>query len=474
MAWSRTRAPFVSLAAATAVLGACGDNLAEDPRSLVERLEALPGVTVTPGVTGVPGYTYVTLRFTQPVDQLAPDGQTFEQVVSLIHRDPHAPMIVQTSGYWDYYLDYPVELTRLLGANQISIEHRYFGSSRPEPADWSKLDIEQMAHDQHAIIEALRSIYDGAFVTTGGSKGGMTAIYHRRFFPDDVDATVPYVAPASFGAPDLRYAPFLDTLGPAACRQAVRDVAIELLANRRAMVLERATTQAADEALVYTRVPLGPAVESAIVGLEWSFWQYYGVSWCGVVPVPSASDEDLWKFLDDVSPPSDNNDDRIAQFEAYYHQAYAQLGYPDGGAAYLEPYVMYDDAAYDGALPAGKPTYDGGAAMRDIDAWVQGQGDRLLFIYGEWDPWTAGKFALGSATDSTSLTEPEGSHGARLLRLADADRAVAFEQLARWTGVTPEVPQSVAAAGPSGAEAAERSLDIRRATPPPAMRRRPR
>ena len=33
----------------------------------------------------------------------------------------------------------------------------------------------------------------------------MTAIYHRRFYPDDVDGTVPYVAPISFGAPDLRY-----------------------------------------------------------------------------------------------------------------------------------------------------------------------------------------------------------------------------------------------------------------------------
>ena len=57
-------------------------------------------------------------------------------------------------------------------ANQISIEHRFFGESRPEPADWSKCMIEQMAADQHAIIAALRTVYDGACLTTGGSKGG--------------------------------------------------------------------------------------------------------------------------------------------------------------------------------------------------------------------------------------------------------------------------------------------------------------
>lgn len=433
----------VLLAACLVVAAACGDNLGppvEAPTDLLDRLNALPGVTAVQTPTETDGYAFIELTFTQPVDHAAPGGPTFGQHVSLLHRDGAAPMIVQTSGYWDYYRDTPVELTRLLGANQISIEHRFFGASRPEPADWSKLTIEQMARDQHAIISALRTLYDGAFVTTGGSKGGMTAIYHRRFFPDDVEATVPYVAPLSFGAPDDRYPAFVDTIGPVACRQALRDLATELLANRRAMVVARAGEQALAEGYAYARIPLGPAVESSIASLEWAFWQYYGVGLCGQVPSTSASDDDVWDFLDEVSPPSDNDDAQIASFEAYYHQAYAQLGYPDAGAAYLDPYLQYTDADYDGALPAGLPAYDGGAAMRDIDAWVRSEGDRLLFVYGEWDPWTGGKFELGDATDSLSLTQSRGSHGARLTRLEDADEAAAFARLAAWTGVVPSVP----------------------------------
>src|SRR5690606_5297666 len=108
---------------------------------------------------------YFVLQFEQPVDHDDPEGPTFLQRVSLLHRDATRPMIEVTSGYWDFYGDRLVELSFLLGANQVSIEHRFFGTSRPEPPDWSKLTIAQMAHDQHRITSALRGLYAGAFLT---------------------------------------------------------------------------------------------------------------------------------------------------------------------------------------------------------------------------------------------------------------------------------------------------------------------
>ena len=63
-------------------------------------------------------------------------------------------MIVQTSGYADEWGDAPTELTTLLASNQVSIEHRYYGTSRPVPTDWSYLTIKQMADDEHDILDA--------------------------------------------------------------------------------------------------------------------------------------------------------------------------------------------------------------------------------------------------------------------------------------------------------------------------------
>ncbi len=440
---------------------ACGDNDTQAPEDVLARLRALDGVTVEEFETQTRPYANNVLRFTQPVDHGNHGGPTFQQRVSLLHRDLDAPMIALTSGYWDYYGDNPYELTELLAANQISIEHRYFGESRPDPAEWAHLTIRQMADDQHRIIDALRTVYPGAFLTTGGSKGGMTATYHRRFYPDDVDGTVPYVAPLSFGAPDLRYAGFLDTIGPPACRTAVRAAATEMLQNRRAALLAEAEAQAAEGNHGYTRIAIGPALEASVASLEWAFWQYFGVNFCIQVPSPGASSADLWKFLDLISPVTDNDDASIGRFEAYYHQAYAQLGYPDGGGAYLDPYLMYGDADYDRALPAGIPAYDGGAAMQDIDAFVKGESSRMLFVYGEWDPWTGGKYALGQAADSLLLVQPQGTHGARLGRLAEGDRAAAFDKLLAWTGVAPALPQQRTALAPAPREPRL----------PPAMRR---
>ena len=76
--------------------------------------------------------------------------------------------------------------------------------------------------------------------------------------------------------------------------------------------------------------------------------------------------------------------------------------------------------------------------MVDIESWVDDAGTRLLFVYGEFDPWTAGRYPLGAATDASSLTVAAGTHGAGLVDLAAADKAIAYEQLGRWTKVTPD------------------------------------
>ncbi len=413
----------------------CGDNLAPPPADVATALAALPGVhDVTVMPTSAAGYTYFVLHFTQPVDHADPSGPTFLQEVSLLHKDTTSPMIVQTSGYWDYYRDSQVELTYLLGGNQISIEHRYFAGSRPAPTDWSKLTIEQMADDEHAIVSSFKRLYTGAYLATGGSKGGMTAIFYRRFFPDDVAGTVPYVAPVSFGAPDPRYPAYLAQVGSVECRQHVRDLATEMLAHRR-IPLE---TAAQAQGKAFTRVALGPAVESAIISFEWSFWQYYGISQCANLPDVSADDATLFKLLDRVSPPSDSDDTEIGLFDAYYYQAYDQLGYPaDGTDAYLKQYELYSDADYAGSLPTTQPTYDGGVAMQDIQDFVA-TSDKFVFVYGQWDPWSGGRFDLTGAQDSLLLVNAEGTHNSHLTDLAATDRAAAYAKLEAWTGVSPK------------------------------------
>jgi hypothetical protein len=448
------RVPYLLAASA---LAACGDNLPPpsdagvDPcgpastADILDQLTAIPGVTATEQASAAApaGYRYFTLQVTQPTDHTAPGGATFPQEVSLLHRDLAAPTIAFTTGYDDYEPGYLWEAAALVAGNQLSIEHRFFGTSRPVNPDWRDLTIAQMAADEHAIISALRCVYRAPWVSSGGSKGGMTAIFHHRFYPDDVAGTLAYVAPISHAIPDHRYDAFLDGVQPTACREAVRAVATELLTHRRAAMLARAQLDATQAGLSYTRIPLPAALESAILDLEWTFWQYRGASRCASVPAPTATDDQLWSFLATVSDVRFSADPTTAEFDAYFYQAYAELGSPgtvavrgDSLPSYLAGLPQFTDADFVGSFPIGvpPPPFDP-APMADIDAWLQRDGAHLAFVYGGQDPWTAGQFTLGNATDALMVYTPRGTHDDGVAALTPADRAAVLAKLSAWTGV---------------------------------------
>lgn len=87
------------------------------------------------------------------------------------------------------------EPTKLLNANQVTVEHRYYGSSVPYSIDYRYLNMKQATADLHKIKQLFSSIYKGKWISTGRSKGGVTTIFYRFFYPNDVDVSIPYVAP---------------------------------------------------------------------------------------------------------------------------------------------------------------------------------------------------------------------------------------------------------------------------------------
>jgi hypothetical protein len=435
---------------ASVVDGATGDPTtitstpaADCPLDIADRLAAIDGSFVIEIPTGTDGYRYFVVYLWQPEDHDDPGAAEFRQFITLLHRSEDAPMVLLTEGYTNSWGDRRCELTRLLGANQLAVEHRFFSRSTPASGDWSLLDIRQAAADHHRVVEAFRPIYGGVWINTGFSKGGMTAVYHRRFYPDDVDVTVPYVAPISYGAPDERYLDFLANVGNPACNEGLWAIQREALLRRDVMVPRVAATGNS-----YDRVG-GPeaAFESVVVELPFTFWQYSGVDHCDDIPPVSASDDVLYDFIDSYVGFSYASDAVWAFFEPYYYQAHTELGFPAVATAHLADLLETDVIdPEEGVLPEGVgPVTHDPTVMADIAAWVASEGERLLFVYGEWDPWTGGAFELGDAEDSFLFVDPAGTHGADIGSLTPADQAEVYAILERWTGVTPD-PSKVAAA----------------------------
>jgi hypothetical protein len=392
-------------------------------------LAATPGATVREGTSEISGYRFFILEYDQPVDHRQPDGPRFQQRLRLLHRAYDAPTVLVTEGYFVLESARRVELASLVSGNQISVEHRYFVPSRPDPAEWSKLEIWQAATDHHRVVEALRRIYGGRWLTAGSSKGGMAAVFHRRFYPDDVDGTVAYVAPLSFGRGDPRYIPFVDEAGPEGdCNPRLR--AFQRLAlgpTMRSQILSRMQSG-------FNVLGREQALEHTVLELPFGFWQYRRASSCGTIPGATATADQVWEFLVATGRLFDFGDEDLEDYAPYYYQANTQIGYP---AMNLEPIadLLAHPYVIDDYVPE-SAAFDE-AAMVDIDQWVRTEGERLLFIYGEYDPWTAGAFTLGEGSaDCLKLTVPAGNHNAVLRQLSEGDYAAALDAIGRWAGVS--------------------------------------
>ena len=435
------------------MLAACGDNLEPADTSepaivahcseaeIEQQLRAMPNVTsvraANCGDYVVDGAHCFNIGITQPIDHLAPD-KTFTQQLWLAHRGCDRPMIVADWGYsQDFFFD--DELSVMFNSNTLWIEHRYQGASTPAIADWdwSALTIENGANDMHAIIDSFKHVYGGRWISTGASKGGITATYHSFFFPHDLDGAVPYVAPASRDRIDALYQAYLEKTLTQDCAQRVRDAQVAAVTTRRAMMLAHLTSMVA--------AGWEPAyLELMTAYFDWGFWQYRGARYCNQVPGAASTDDEFWNFYSRYSgvfdaPPGDElMSNGALNYEWLTEQGFAlQIG-AHVRDLLQDPYAtqtMEENFRRQFPLVA-LPIYDG-SVTRSVRKWVRERAEHVLLIYGQFDPWSGGAMDEPERPTSARFFVPQANHGAQIGELALADRTRALELASTFFGEAP-------------------------------------
>ncbi|MFG2451989.1 S28 family serine protease [Streptomyces sp. NPDC048512] len=416
-----------------------------------DRLLAIPGMSLVEEKPYT-GYRFFVLNYTQPVDHRHPSKGTFQQRITVLHKDTERPTVFYTGGYNVSTTPSRREPTQIVDGNQVSMEYRYFTPSRPAPADWSKLDIRQAAGDQHRIFRALKPIYHKKWIATGGSKGGMTATYFERFYPRDMDGVVAYVAPNDVvNDEDSAYDRFFTQVGTKECRDRLNAVQREALVRREPLEKKYAA-YAADNGYTFTTVgSLDKAYEAVVLDYVWGFWQYSLLADCDTIPAnaATATDDEIWNSVDTISGFSFYTDQGLEPYTPYYYQAGTQLGAPTIHFPYIErKYVHYGYQPPRNFVPRSIPMRFQASAMRDVDSWVRHHAQHMLFVYGQNDPWGAERFRVGSgARDAYVFTAPGMNHGANVAGLAADQKALATARILQWAGVAP----AAVAADPSAA-----------------------
>ena len=353
--------------------------------------------------------------FEQPIDHNDPSKGSFRQRVFLGFENPSEPVIVELRGY-NIGGEKAGELAEHYKANQLTIEHRYFSNSRPEEIDWNTLTVENAAKDQTIIIDAIRSaLYPSAkFISTGISKGCMTTMTHRSFFPENVDACVCYVGPLNFEREDPRVYEFLKNVGTEAERQKVKAFQ-ELCFENRPALLNAIKDAAGKEEMVW-EFGIENALDYTILEYSFAYWQWGTKS--EDIPKSDATADEIYKHLIDIVGYGFFESKSVESLQPYFWAALTEQGIYGYETAPFNKYLNTEEVLkFDWAFPEGITKQYSTKPSQKIKLFLDTSANKMLFIYGEYDAWSATSVHLtkdASKREMYKFVQPQGDHRTRI------------------------------------------------------------
>lgn len=414
------------------LLSASASSLAQTV--LEQKISAISAIKeIRPLETSEFSEKYVTY-FTQPLDHRHPEKGSFHQRVIVSHVGFDRPTVIVTEGYGAAYAlrsQYREELSKLLNANMIFVEYRYFLESTPEPKDWQYLTAENSADDLHAITTAFKNIYPGKWIATGISKGGQTTLLYRTFYPNDVDISVPYVAPLCYGVEDGRHEPFLHKVSTPENRKKIEDFQLEAL-KRKAALLPRFEKYCTEKNYSF-RAPIEEIYDYSVLEYSFALWQW-GTP-ISSIPATTASDDEIFSHLLAISEPGYFTAD--SPNASFFVQAARELGYYGYDVQPFKQYLSIQSSeGYLHRLMLPEELKDmpfDKTLSKKITKFLKKQDPKMIFIYGQNDPWTAaGVTWLKNKKNIHVFIQPNGSHLARINTLPEAEKAKVMELINEW------------------------------------------
>ena len=401
--------------------------------SLKRRIEQLPNIKDLQRLeSGLFKDKYV-LYIEQPISHEDPSLGTFRQRVFVMHAGLDRPTVLVTEGYGASYAanpKYREELSKLFNTNVIFVEHRYFLESTPKPLDWQYLTAENSANDLHNVTMIFKEIYKKKWIATGISKGGQTALIYRAFFPADVEITVPYVAPLCKSAEDGRHEPFIANFaGTPEQRAKILDFQKEIL-KRRSSLQPKFDSLCTAKGYQFN-LPNEEIYDYTVLEFSFSFWQWGSNS--DAIPSVKASDNELFSYFIKLCSP--DYFIKESSTSAFFVQAGRELGYygydikPFEGLlkikstkGYLTKLFLTEESRF---------KFDS-KLYKKLSKFVATTDSKMIFIYGEFDPWSAVKVNEPKSNNVVVVIDPKGSHRSRISTLPEENRKMVLSLIERW------------------------------------------
>lgn len=371
------------------------------------------------------------LRIRQPIDHNDPGRGSFYQRIYISHIDPSRPVVLVTAGYdANYY--YTSEIASELKCNQIMVEHRYFGQSKPDSLDWRYMDTWQAASDHHRIVSMFRDLYAGKWISTGISKGGQCVMYHSYYYPEDVDVRIPYVAPLNYTVEDDRIYSFLEEVGRPGERKKINRFQEMALKNQdRYLPAFREFSE--EQGYSYDIVGgVEKAYEYCVLEYDFAFWQW------GYVPVRdiprrAASPMEVIEHMNRVSGFDYFDDTFIEENRPFFYQAMTETGYYGYDLEKFGPYLKHvENPRFTFTMPQGVEITYNPDLTQEVEAYLASRADHFIYIYGEYDTWSATAVTATGQTNSKIFVQKKGSHRTRINNMPEPVKDEIYDTIEQY------------------------------------------
>lgn len=402
-------------------------------KDIVAELQKIPGLVVQEMESEIPFFQKkYAIKLIQPLDHENPGAGFFQQRMFLSHAGYEEPMVLITEGY-AAGKNYVRELAEILRGNELQVEYRYFGESKPDKIDWNLLNSRQASHDYHRIYKLFKKVYKKQWVSTGWSKGGQTSLIYRRHFPEDMAAVIAYDAPVNLALEEPRIDAFFDNVGDELCRHRLIVFQRAVLRSKAAILLLY-EEHCKEQGFTFTKITPLKAFEYTVLEYPFSFWQYHTLD-CNEIPGEGATPQVLFDHLREVVSLGSYTD-RAFQSTAMKQFA-TELGYYRYVTKNVKDLLSEGENDYpnnsfgpEEADLAFDPTF-----MEDIYQWLLTRGNNIIYIYGENDPWSAPRLHNLKATNAKMFWVKNGNHYSFIRTLSDAQHKELIQTLEEWLGI---------------------------------------
>ena len=176
------------------------------------------------------------------------------------------------------------------------------------------------------------------------------------------------------------------------------------------------------------------ALEYSILEYSFAFWQWGAKT--QDIPSAESNPEEIYKHLFDVVGYGFFEEKSVEGYQPYFWQALTEQGIYGYETAPFKEYLNTEEVyKFDWAFPNGVSKDFDPEPMQRIKLFLDTSAQKMIFIYGEYDAWSATAVELANDAKTRDLykfVKPKGDHTTRIRTFSEENKKKIYSIIDRW------------------------------------------